>query len=90
MKLTSIAIWLSTAPLFVSLTGNAKEQPSSAENVTFQRRLTSPLEYSKAQAWNLKPEEWRRYQQLMDGPLGAYSPGIDPLTALGTPGQSCS
>jgi len=38
---------------------------------------------AQAKAWGLQPEEWTRYQNLMNGPLGIYSPGLDPLTALG-------
>jgi len=38
--------------------------------------------------WNLQPEEWLRYKELMAGPLGIYSPGIDPLTALGISARS--
>lgn len=41
-----------------------------------------------ARAWGLKPEEWSRYQQLMRGPLGTYSPNLDPLSALGIEAQS--
>lgn len=37
----------------------------------------------RATEWGLKPDEFKRYQALMDGPLGIYSPGLDPLTALG-------
>ncbi|MDD1148811.1 TIGR03759 family integrating conjugative element protein [Pseudomonas sp. TNT2022 ID357] len=48
----------------------------------FQSRSTGDDEY-QAQAWGLKQDEWARYRQLMQGPLGVYSPNIDPLTALG-------
>lgn len=41
------------------------------------------LEPNQAAEWGLKAEEWTRYRQLMRGPLGVYSPNIDPLTALG-------
>ncbi len=61
----------------------AQERPSVAKHSADEPSLVAPLEQSKAQAWNLKTEEWRRYRQLMEGPLGTYSPGIDPLTALG-------
>lgn len=61
----------------------AQEQPSATEQTRVLHQLFTPLEHSKAQAWDLKPEEWRRYRQLMEGPLGVYSPNIDPLTALG-------
>ncbi|MBT2375320.1 TIGR03759 family integrating conjugative element protein [Pseudomonas fluorescens] len=43
-----------------------------------------------AQAWGLKPEEWSRYEQLMQGPLGTYSPNLDPLTALGIEAPSAA
>jgi integrating conjugative element protein (TIGR03759 family) len=33
--------------------------------------------------WGLHAEEWSRYRELMRGPLGVYSPNLDPLTALG-------
>src|SRR5476651_555518 len=36
-----------------------------------------------AREWGLTPQEWTRYQTVMDGPRGIYSPGLDPLTALG-------
>lgn len=42
----------------------------------------------QAQQWGLQPQEWQRYQALMDGPLGIYSPGLDPLTALGISARS--
>lgn len=62
---------------------NAQEQTSTTEHSEVRHQLITPLENSRAKAWSLSPEEWRRYQQLMEGPLGVYSPGIDPLTALG-------
>jgi len=42
----------------------------------------------KGEEWGLMPEEWQRYEELMDGPRGLYSPGIDPLTALGIEARS--
>ncbi|WP_455749116.1 TIGR03759 family integrating conjugative element protein [Herbaspirillum huttiense] len=36
-----------------------------------------------ATEWGLQPQEWARYRELMDGPLGIYSPNLDPLSALG-------
>jgi len=41
-----------------------------------------------ARDWGLKAEEWSRYRQLMRGPLGMYSPHLDPLTALGIEARS--
>ncbi len=36
-----------------------------------------------AQDWGLSSDEWARYRALQQGPLGVYSPSLDPLTALG-------
>ncbi|WP_447759531.1 TIGR03759 family integrating conjugative element protein [Pseudomonas moraviensis] len=36
-----------------------------------------------AKQWGLDEEEWDRYRALMQGPLGIYSPNLDPLSALG-------
>lgn len=41
------------------------------------------LDERLARDWGLQSEEWARYRQLMQGPLGVYSPNLDPLTALG-------
>lgn len=60
----------------------SQNQHSSTQNTqTIQREL-------KAQQWGLQLEEWQRYHELMDGPLGIYSPGLDPLTALGISARS--
>ncbi|AZE54527.1 putative exported protein [Pseudomonas synxantha] len=37
----------------------------------------------RAEDWGLLTEDWARYRQLQQGPLGIYSPDLDPLTALG-------
>ncbi|WP_413730159.1 TIGR03759 family integrating conjugative element protein [Sodalis sp. RH22] len=42
----------------------------------------------QAQDWGLRPEEWTRYRELMKGPLGIWSPNLDPLTALGIEARS--
>lgn len=41
-----------------------------------------------ANEWGLSAEEWARYDEIMDGPLGVYSPNLDPLTALGIEARS--
>lgn len=51
----------------------------------------SPIAVSdeaSAHAWGLDTSEWSRYRQLMQGPLGIYSPNLDPLTALGLEARS--
>lgn len=41
-----------------------------------------------AREWGLTADEWRHYQTVMAGPRGIYSPGLDPLTALGIEAKS--
>jgi integrating conjugative element protein (TIGR03759 family) len=65
----------------VLLPAPAFSQASSVPDVatsTIQRSEEQP-----AHEWGLRPEEWARYRQLMQGPLGIHSPNLDPLTALG-------
>lgn len=38
--------------------------------------------------WDLTTTEWERYQHLMEGKRGTWSPGLDPLTALGVSATS--
>lgn len=62
----------------------AQSNPSTTNSQNANVRNTQITESNhKAQEWGLQPEEWERYQELMDGQLGIYSPGLDPLTALG-------
>ena len=51
-----------------------------------QNSTDAGLDERLARDWGLRPEEWARYRQLMQGPLGIYSPNLDPLTALGIEG----
>ena len=43
----------------------------------------SPVEIAKASQWMLQPEDWVKYKRIMEGPRGIWSPGLDPITALG-------
>lgn len=64
---------------------------SSATRVTTtesQTTLDARQEQRLAEAWGLKREEWTRYRELIRGPLGIYSPNLDPLTALGIEARS--
>ena len=71
----------------LTLPGTAHADPPSATSRTLLSRphLTAeqfPAE-TPARDWGLRTEEWTRYRQLMQGPLGVHSPNLDPLTALG-------
>ncbi|NGE93734.1 TIGR03759 family integrating conjugative element protein [Morganella morganii] len=51
--------------------------------------LTEPQStITAAQEWDLTPDEWQRYLQLKNGRRGVLSPGLDPLTMLGTEARS--
>jgi len=43
-----------------------------------------------ARQWGLSEAEYRRYQQLMAGRRGQWSPGLDPITALGVSTDSAA
>lgn len=53
-----------------------------------QASTDNELDERLARTWGLRSEEWTRYRQLMLGPLGIYSPNLDPLTALGIEARS--
>lgn len=65
----------------------AQQQPATApaRNAQSQERPLAArvLDDRTASEWGLQPQEWTRYRELMDGPLGIYSPKLDPLSALG-------
>lgn len=63
------------------------QQPTTAQsrNAPSQERslMGRPLDDRAARDWGLQTQEWARYRELMEGPLGIYSPNLDPLSALG-------
>lgn len=59
----------------------AVENSQSILSQLQQSRTNKTAEQGKQ--WGLSEEEYQRYEQLMDGPRGTQSPGLDPLTALG-------
>ena len=61
----------------------SRSAPSSVLN-----SADAALDERQAKDWRLRSEEWARYRQLMEGPLGVYSPNLDPLTALGIEARS--
>jgi integrating conjugative element protein (TIGR03759 family) len=66
------------APILSSDNKPSREQPLAIERAAEQQ----------ASDWGLSVDEWTRYRDLMLGPLGVYSPNIDPLTALGIEARS--
>ena len=68
------------------------QQPATAQsrNAQSQERpvIGRILDDRVASDWGLQPQEWARYRELMEGPLGIYSPNLDPLSALGVEARS--
>lgn len=73
--------------LLILLTSSlAQGAPTLSADNRHSRELPLAIELAaeqQARDWGLNTEEWMRYRDLMQGPLGVYSPHIDPLTALG-------
>lgn len=85
------AISLSVPLALVAAGGFAQSAPVAHSRVTsslVQNSTDAGLDERLARDWGLRPEEWTRYRQLMQGPLGIYSPNLDPLTALGIEARS--
>lgn len=80
-----IRIWL-CAGTVLSLSALAAQQ-TATEYSQVQQSQASQLA-GQARQWELSAEEYQRYRQLMDGPRGVQSPGIDPLMALGIEARS--
>jgi len=68
--------------------------PVSAQQVpvqparSSQSQITHSADTQLAQQWGLRDDEFARYRELMQGPLGTYSPNLDPLSALGIEARS--
>lgn len=46
-------------------------------------QIISDNERSLARQWMLTDTDWVKYKKIMQGPRGIWSPGLDPITALG-------
>ncbi|RRV04334.1 hypothetical protein EGJ28_22435 [Stutzerimonas xanthomarina] len=69
-------------PLLLALASTVHADGSSSAMVDSQIRNTELARTAeeKAAEWGLTAEDWKRYQELMDGPRGIYSPGLDPVS----------
>ncbi|PMX27605.1 MULTISPECIES: TIGR03759 family integrating conjugative element protein [unclassified Pseudomonas] len=78
--------------LIVLLTSNLAQgaETRTADNTPSLERpmAIERTDEQHARDWGLSTEEWARYRALMQGPLGIYSPNLDPLTALGIEARS--
>ncbi|HNR82292.1 integrating conjugative element protein, PFL_4693 family [Dyella jiangningensis] len=85
------AIGIAVAFIVAAGDGFAQSVPVATPRMTpsqMQNATDAGLDERLARDWGLRPEEWTRYRQVMQGPLGIYSPSLDPLTALGIEARS--
>jgi integrating conjugative element protein (TIGR03759 family) len=85
-------VWVMALLIALPFAAPAQQAPITQSRVA-QSRVTQsqsdPVQDERvAREWGLRADEWTRYQQLMQGPLGIYSPNLDPLSALGMEAQS--
>ena len=66
---------------------SAQQATPQAANIqparTSQSQFTHSQDARLAKEWGLRDDEFSRYRELMEGPIGIYSPNLDPLSALG-------
>src|SRR5262245_59887605 len=72
----------------VSSTSKSAETPAQVEQSEGRVTRENVVEIARAKDFGLNLDEWARYRELMRGPLGIYSPNLDPLTALGIEARS--
>ncbi|MGJ8518357.1 TIGR03759 family integrating conjugative element protein [Carnimonas bestiolae] len=67
----------------------AQQASHSAETTsTMTESATQQSAQRGAKAWGLSEQDYQRYQSIMEGPRGKWSPDIDPITALGLNAKS--
>lgn len=85
--MTAILIPAQAATTTAATTTSASASASDTENSqtlqSQQSQSQAQTLHQQAEDWGLSTEEYQRYQQLMTGPRGIQSPGLDPLSVLG-------
>jgi len=78
--LTTICILVVSSTVIAS---DSNRTESAQTQVSKTPIVQTPDAETLAHYWSLDAKEYQRYQELMRGPLGHWSPTIDPLLALG-------
>ena len=73
--------------MLMALTGLAQAEPGVSIEHVETRRTSTP---DQASVWGLSANEWLLYQQIMNDRRGVWSPGLDPITALGVSADTVS
>jgi integrating conjugative element protein (TIGR03759 family) len=71
-----------TTPARTGVVYTSHQQPETVVVAATADRATT------AREWGLTDIEWTRYEDIMAGPRGIWSPHLDPLTALGVEARS--
>ncbi|MGH2707272.1 MAG: TIGR03759 family integrating conjugative element protein [Actinomycetota bacterium] len=75
-------IWVCPAGLL------AEESRTIPEATHIERSHPALTQVEQSKRWGLTVEDWQRYERLMTGPRGTWSPHLDPVTALGVHAES--
>lgn len=78
--LMTLAGHLLLAELCYGQTTTTTTLPTAVQERTMREQA---LGVEQARLWGLDAEEWKRYRELMAGPLGLQAPNLDPLSVLG-------
>ncbi|MGH8655781.1 MAG: TIGR03759 family integrating conjugative element protein [Gammaproteobacteria bacterium] len=82
---TTLVSWLTTVPFVVHAEPSGA---SEAEQTPIAHSSSSATTAEQSSRWGLTLKDWSRYQRLMQGPRGIWSPNLDPVTALGVHAES--
>ncbi len=64
--------------------GSVRLRQSAGQQLVYRSGVVDDLQIrTQAERWQLSEEEYRSYLALMRGERGVWSPGLDPVTALG-------
>ncbi len=92
MNASNASLIIGLAAIVLAYGCSAAPGPStsitSTQNSETQNSSQGTSQTELAREWGLTPQEWSRYRTVMEGPRGIYSPGLDPLTALGIEAKS--
>lgn len=77
---TFIASSSSWADTSLSMTKDNSIQQTTENKL---KNNQSELIEDKWSEWGLTREDWSRYQKLKEGPIGIWTPNLDPITTLG-------
>ncbi|WP_444944848.1 TIGR03759 family integrating conjugative element protein [Microbulbifer sp. ZKSA006] len=81
MRFFTVIIFLAVSD--GAIANNSSSTESAQTKVSQTPIVQTPDAETLAGYWSLDAKEYQRYQALMRGPLGHWSPTIDPLLALG-------